>query len=82
MPERQTEKYFHRSESQRAFIERCETIGIPIGWAPIIQGESSGTVVADTGKTLCNGTTKPANLISVYRLVAHCKEANVEEIMQ
>ena len=52
------------------------------GWAPIIQGESSGTVVADTGKTLCNGPTKPANLISVYRLVAHCKEANVEEIMQ
>ena len=82
MPERQAEKSVHRSASQRAFIKRCETIGIPTGRAPTIPGESNGTVVTDTGKTVCNGTTKPAKLISFYTQVAHCKEANVEEIMQ
>jgi hypothetical protein len=52
-----------------------------LGGPQLYRVKAVETVVADTGKTLCNGSVKPAKMISFYRLRARCKEANVEEIM-
>jgi len=43
-------------------LDECQTVGIPAWAAPQLPDKGSGTMVADTGKTLRADTTKPINL--------------------